>query len=131
MTASFTPETGQRITVTRHKGRSDYQVGENYTVSCVDSSDHTLKATNAAGKELGWINWDCVRPADTIDWLWLREQLSPETVLFLEAFDGLNHLIFNDQLADEILLELPDLEQHILRCQESSPPSVSQSSQSL
>jgi hypothetical protein len=110
------PQKNQRIKVLR--SIRGYEVGKSYVITRVDSTDNTLIAVDADGKEGSWLKWDdCVITGDEISWAWLKGQLNGETLELLSAFDGVEGLRLKDELRDHILIQLPNLKDRILRSQ--------------
>lgn len=109
-----TPITGNYIRIISNNGGHQYTIDKVYRITTVDEDDHTLRAMDEKGKEHGWIKWDETEPAAMINWVWLRQQLPDDVVCFLEAFSGLEHLRLRETVVDALLLDLPDLPEHIL-----------------
>ena len=110
------PQRNQRIRVNR--STRGYEAGKVYTIARVDSSDSTLIAVDASGREGAWIKWDaCVPAGPDIAWNWLKTQLPGEILELLSAFNGLDSLRLKPEVRDHIVLQLPNLRERILEAQ--------------
>ena len=110
---SYRPQVGDPIRFNRpHRG---YDTTAIYTVSEVDASDSTLKATHPTTRQQGpWVSWSDVDPTAVIGWDYLQRHLPSDALKLLEAFEGVQRLRLRDDVKDAILVQLPDLAQRIL-----------------
>ena len=106
---------GTKVRVVEAEPFNDYRVGQELIVEVVDESDNTFRGRDmTTGNMGGWINWSQVEEVGgAVSWDFLQRVLTPQTVQLLQAFDGLHRLRLRSEVADTILLELPDLEARI------------------
>lgn len=105
---------GTRIRVIGNSNHHSYRIGGIYTVAEVDDSDGTLRASDAHGHIGNWLRWSDCEPASCIGWEYWQRTLPPDIVTFISAFDGLQYIELKREIADRILLSLPDLHERIL-----------------
>jgi hypothetical protein len=85
-----------------------------YVVSSVDPNDSTLRATDDAGRELGWVKWHYCRVAESTLFSLIAADLPEDVLLFLACFDGIGTLELKEQVMDAILEKVPDLPARIV-----------------
>lgn len=102
---------GTRIRVIECGPLDDYRERREYVVDTVDPSDGTFRARDAVtGRTGGWLHWRQVEPmTERVGFDFVKRHLAPETVLLLEAFDGVRELDLRADIRDRILLALPNL----------------------
>lgn len=108
---------GSKIRPIANFGRHGYQSGKTYTVTKVDSNDHTLCASDASGGEGNWIRWADCQLSDAIGWEWLKGVLPAEALDLLSNFDGLQHLSLKEEVRNKLLLKIPNLKSAIVEAQ--------------
>ena len=92
----------------------NYEQGKTYLVVDIDKNDYTLRARDETGNVGTWIRWaDCAIIQD-IGWHWLKEQLPPDALALLSAFDGLERLKLRDDVIYALVSEVPSLRKGIL-----------------
>jgi len=104
---------GTRVRVSREGGSHNYSLGSVVTVSRVDD-DGTFKGIKPTGEEGNWLRWEHCDPAGPSLWEILSASLPDHTRLFLNAFEGVDQLSLRPKIGDEILRQLPDLQERIV-----------------
>lgn len=115
---------GTKVRVREARPFDDYRIGQELIVEVVDDSDGTFRGRDmATGNVGGWLNWSQVEEIGAgIGWDFLKGVLTPESVQLLSAFDGLEGLRLRTEVADAILLEVPDLEDRIREISQARKP---------
>lgn len=106
---------GSKIRIVSNSNEHNYTVGAVYTVSHIDNSDNTLKATDANGTTGNWIRMSDVTTLGNVGWEFIKNVLPADVTQFLGAFDGIEQLELTGDVKDAILLSLPDLHERILK----------------
>lgn len=107
---------GDRIRPNGGYDYHDYEQGRTYFVADTDPNDHTLRARDETGRVGSFIRWtDCTGIQD-IGWHWLKDQLPPDALELLAAFDGLERLKLRDDVTTALISEVPSLRKGILAC---------------
>ena len=118
-------QVGTRIRPNGMFEHHDYEEGRTYLVADIDHIGFTLRARDETGKVGSPIRWaDCAIIKD-IGWHWLKDQLPPDALALLSAFDGLERLKLRDDVTTALVSEVPSLKQVILGCTaklEANPP---------
>jgi len=106
---------GMRVRVIESSPFDEYHIDQELVVEQVDTSDSTLRGRDPqTGKIGGWLHWHQVEQVGgRVGWDFLKTVLSPRTIELLSAFDGLQRLKLKNEVADEILLGVPDFEERI------------------
>lgn len=107
---------GTRIRPTGMFEHHQYEQGRTYFVVDIDEDDYTLRARDEAGNIGTWIRWVNCAIIRGIDWRWLRDQLPPDALALLLAFDGLERLKLREDVVTTLVSEVPSLRKGILAC---------------
>lgn len=115
---------GTKVRVRDARPFDDYQQGQELIVEVIDDSDGTFRGRDmATGKMGGWLSWGQVdEVGGGVAWDFLKGVLTPETVQLLSAFEGLERLKLRTEVADTILLGVPDLEARIREVADQKRP---------
>ena len=107
---TWVPEIGDAVRVIGNSNHHNYRLGAVYHVVKRSEQRTTVTArdpkTGQQGNNLAITD---VRPADAIDWFWLKERLPPEDVELLSAFDGLIGLTLKEEARNHLLERMDDL----------------------
>lgn len=106
---------GAKIRVVSNSNEHNYTIGSVYTVSHIDESDNTLKATDSNGSNGNWIRMSDVVAVGSVGWEFIKNVLPADVIQFLGTFDSIDQLELSGDVKDAILLSLPDLHERILR----------------
>lgn len=109
----MTPTIGSRLRVRTNSGSHNYTIGSTVTVVHVDN-DGTVRARRPDGSIGNWLAIRDAEPGEPSLWSALRADLPEDVVCFLSAFEGLEELTVRDDIAEKVLLELPDLLERIV-----------------
>lgn len=115
--ASHPFKPGDRVRAIGAFGHHSYQPGRTYTVTEVDPNDNTLRARDASGEIGNWIKWRDCSLAHDIGFEWLKTVLPAEALDILSAFDGLEYLSLREEIRNQLVLQIPNLQQRILETQ--------------
>ncbi|MGI9176909.1 MAG: hypothetical protein ACR2IT_03525 [Pirellulales bacterium] len=113
------PVPGECVRITQNTGDHGGRVGDQFLVTQVDDSDHTIRGIPRGFQTVAdfWIPWSDIEPV-AFGWEYVRGHLPTEVLTLVSACNGLEHLALNDQIKDEIFLSLPDWRERVMEALE-------------
>jgi len=104
---------GSLVRVVSHSGNHNYEVGSVVTVEVVDG-DGTFKGRKPNGELGNWLRFrDCVAAGPSL-WDILARDMPADVRAFLSCFEGVERLEVREDIAERILLALPDLNERLV-----------------
>lgn len=105
---------GTRVYIVGNVNNHNYTMGKAYLVEEVDD-DGTFRAKDPETGVIGnWLRWQDVDSVAPVGWQWVKTVLNPETVKFLEAFDGIEQITLRDSVKTRLMQRLPNLFEAII-----------------
>ena len=104
---------GALLRVVANSGNHNYEIGSVVTVETIDS-DGTFKGRKPSGELGNWLRFrDCVAAGPTL-WSLLSRDMPGDVRAFLSCFEGVERLEVREDIAETILLSLPDLNERLI-----------------
>jgi hypothetical protein len=119
------PVPGECVRITRNTGDHGARVGDLFTVCNVDDSDSTIRGIPQGFNHIAdfWIPWSDIEPV-SFGWEYASGHLPSEVLGLLSACDGMQHLVLNRQIKNEIFDSLPDWRERVMEVLASIDPEI-------